>query len=273
LIEPPPSHISIFNWAWAKWLNNLYEWVKRNAVTDYALEVSRGNVNGVTHVNKFGRNTAVASGTTEIIWDGSGAYTFPATALMTSMSQTADQAAMQGETIEIQGLDANWLPVTQTADLNGTNTTTVVTLTTPLIRCFRMKVLADVVIDSTVRVHNAGETIDYAVISIGKNQTQMAIYTVKASAKAYMTNYWAHHNPAVGNGFTSNPIEVWAVDRANTYEAQLKHAVGIPENGGFQHTFLPYIQFGEKTDIYITSTPGGAAADISAGFDIYLVDD
>jgi len=271
MYEPPPQQ-NVFNWIWIKWIYGFWDYVRNNIVTDYALEVSRGNVNGVTHVNKFGRNTAVASGGKEIIWDGSGAYTFPATALMTSISQTADQAAMQGETIEIQGLDANWASVTQTADLNGSDTTTVVTLTTPLIRCFRMKVLADVVIDSTVRVHNAGETIDYAIIGIGKNQTQMAIYTVKANAKAYMTNYWAHHNPTSGQQFTSNPIEIWAVDRANTYEAQLKHAVGIPVDGGFQHNFLPYISFGEKTDIYITSSPTAGAADISAGFDIYLVD-
>ena len=31
-------------------------------------------------------------------------------------------------------------------------------------------------------------------------------------------------------------------------------------------------RFTEKTDVFITSTPVGAAADISAGFDLYLMD-
>lgn len=242
-------------------------------MADMALEVSKGNVNGHAAVNKFGRNTAVADGVREEIWDGSAAYVYPATALMTSISQTTDQAAMRGEIVEVQGLDANWALTKQNATLDASDTTTVVTLTTPLIRCFRMKVLADVVTTSTIRVHNAGETQDYAIISTGYNQSQMAIYTVPASKKAYLTCYYANHNPKTGNNFTSNPIELWAKDNANGYEKQLKHSLGVPEDGHFQHIFNPYVSFTEKTDIYITSTPAGAAADISAGFDLFLVDD
>jgi len=270
-IEPPPQ-VNDWSWIWTKWIYNFWAWAKENMSKDYALEVSLGNVNGVSHINKFGRNTDVASGEKEQIWDGSAAYVFPATALMTSISQTADQAAMRGATIEVQGLDANWNLVTQNATLDASNTTTVVTLTTAMIRCFRMKVMTNVVSNSPIRVHNAGETQDYAIISTGYNQTQMAIYTVPANKSAYMLSYYAHHNPKTGNNFTSNPIEVWAVDNANSYEAQIKHSVGVAEDGFFQHQFKPYVKFTEKTDIYITSTPVGAAADISAGFDLYIVD-
>ena len=145
-----------------------------------ALEAASGNNTGMTSVNKFGRNSAVDIDVQEEIWDGSIAYSFPATALMTSISQTADQATLRGGTIEIQGLDANWDLVVQTATLDASDTTTVVTLTTPLIRCFRMRVLENVVTTSPIRVHNAGETVDYAIISVGNNQTLMAIYTVPA---------------------------------------------------------------------------------------------
>jgi hypothetical protein len=237
----------------------------------YALEVSKNAVQGVSVVNKFGRNTDVAGSGTEEIWDGSAAYVYPATALMTSISQTTNQAAMLGATIEIQGLDANWNQITQTKALDGTNTTTVVTLDTPLLRVFRMKVLTNVVGDSPIRLHNAGETQDYAVISTGFNQTQMAIFTTPANTSAYVTTYYAAHNPTTGQTFTSNAINLWARDNANGYEKQLKHNFGVPEDGHFQHFFEPYYRFGEKTDIFITSSPVGAAADISAGFDLYLV--
>jgi hypothetical protein len=239
----------------------------------YALEAARGKVAGVTVVNKFGRNPSATAAATEEVWDGSAAYVYPATALMTSISQTTNQAALTGGEIEIQGLDADWNAVTQTAALNGTNTTTVVTLDTPLIRCFRMRVLENVVTDSPVRVHNAGETQDYAVISTGENQTQMAIFTTPAKTKAYVTGYYAAHNPTTGQTFTSNAIRLWARDNANGYAKQLKHIFGVPEDGHFQHQFNPYYEFGEKTDIFITSSPVGADADISAGFDLYLVDD
>jgi len=239
----------------------------------FLLQLARGQIPGHFHVNKFGRNTACVAAGAEEIWDGSAVYVFPATALMTSMSQTADQAAMQGQTIEWQGLDANWNRVTQTAKLDAANTTTVVTLDTPMIRCFRGRVLANVVGDSNIRCHNAGETQDYAIIGIGNNQTLMAIYTIPANHSGYLTNYWAHHNPAAGQQFTSNAIKMWGADNERGYAKQLKHIVGVAEDGGFVHPFVPFLKFTEKSDVYITSSPVAAAADISAGFDLIMVDE
>ena len=236
-----------------------------------ALEAASGNNTGMTSVNKFGRNSAVDIDVQEEIWDGSIAYSFPATALMTSISQTADQATLRGGTIEIQGLDANWDLVVQTATLDASDTTTVVTLTTPLIRCFRMKVLENVVTTSPIRVHNAGETVDYAIIGVGNNQTQMAIYTVPAGKTAYMTSYYATVNPGTNLNPTSNPIRLWARDNANDYAKQIKHVLGLVD-GNFQHYFDPYFRVTEKTDIYITAQPVGKAADVSAGFDLIVVD-
>lgn len=241
-------------------------------LSDYALEVAKGSIVGTSGVNKFGRNENIASGATEEIWDGSTAYSFPATALITSMSQTADQTALRGETIEIQGLNASWALVTQTKALDASLTTTVITLDTPLIRVFRAKVLSAVVIDSPVRIHNAGETVDYAVIGIGNNQTLMAIYTVPAASKAYMHNLGAAVNPATNLDPTSNPIKLWARDNANGYAPQIKHVFGLTA-GLAGAEFSPYKAFGEKTDIWMTASPVGKAVDVSAGFDLYVVAD
>ena len=238
----------------------------------FALEVARGKVAGYSTVNKFGRNPTIDIGVEEEIWQGSIAYSFPSTALMTSISQTTDQIALRGGVIEVDGLDANWLPVTQDATLDATDTTTVVTLTTPLIRCNRMKVKANVIGDSAIRVHNAGETVDYAVIAAGSNQTEGAIYTVPAGYKAYLSCYYAHVNPATNLNPTSNPIRLYARDNENGYERQLKHIVGQVELG-FQHFFAPNLEFAGKTDIFITAQPVGKAADVSAGFDVVLVED
>ena len=233
---------------------------------------SSGNNSGQSSVNKFGRNTAVDIGVEEEIWDGSIAYPYPATALITSISQTTDQVAMRGATIEVQGLDANWVLTLQTKALDAADTTTVVTLDTPLIRVFRAKVFSSVVGDSTIRVHNAGETVDYAIVSAGANQTQMAIYTVPDGKVAYVTNYYAYVNPATNLDPTSMPIRLWATDNLNGYARQLKHVIGITSNG-VQHTFNPYLKFTERTDIFITAQPVGKAADVSAGFDLILVDE
>jgi len=283
--EPPPQLNITENAStsaiWRRWLFGLWSQVQDGIVSNYALDVSRGRHASTTWVNKFGRNTAVASGVEEEIWDGSAAYSFPDTALMTSISQTSDQTAMRGANIEIQGLNAAWELIVQTIPLDATNTTTPVVFTATtdavlgttgvaMLRVFRVKVLADVIGDSSIRVHNVGETVDYAVINAGNNQTEMAIFTVPAGRTAFMTNYYAHHNPTSGQQFTSNPIRLWAKDNANSYERQIKHITGLVVDRFFQHQFEPYPKFTEKTDIYLTSAPVGGAADISAGFDLYL---
>lgn len=242
-----------------------------NSSFNSKLDIARGLVGGQSVVNKFGRNNNIAIGVEEEIWDGSIAYTFPATALMTSISQTTDQTAMRGETIEVQGLDTNWDFVVQDPVLDATLTTNVVTLTTPLRRCFRMKVASSVVADSTIRVHNAAESQDYAIITAGEQQTHMAIYTIPNGQTGYMTNYYSHVNPGTNLDPTSMAIRLWATDNENGYARQLKHIIGQIE-GNWQHEFDPYRKFTQKTDIFITATPVGKAADVSAGFDIILIE-
>ena len=254
---------------------------------DFALEVSKGTVAGHSTVNKFGDNPAMASGATETIWDGSNLYTFPATALMTSVSQTADQAAMRGENIEVQGLDASYNLVVQTVPLDGTDTTTPVVFTATtdavlgttcvaMLRVFRVKVLANVVTNSPIRVHNVGETVDYATVLAGNNQTMMAIYTVPASKTAYLTNYYASLNKDAGGGSPDVLVKMWVKDNANSYERQIKHEMGLDSDGSSQfiHNFNPYFKITEKSDIYLegVNLSGSATADVSAGFDIILVD-
>ena len=246
------------------------------ATKDSMLEIPAGNINGYSSVNKFGRSTAITTGNTWEIWDGNAAYSFPATALITKIKQATDQVGTDGgATIEVQGLDANWALVVQTADLDGTDTTTEVTLDTPLIRVFRMKCLENIVLAANVSCVATGGGTTYATITAGNNQTLMAIYTVPASKTAYMTSYYATANPGGGAPTTFN-VSLWAQDNANTYKPQLKHIMGVSADpdayGRMQHSFAPYYKFTEKTDIIMKGAPTGASVDVSAGFDIILVD-
>ncbi len=271
-LEPPPNAVSTFEWRWRNWLHNLYEFSRDNMSRDFMLDVAAGRVTGHSAVNKFG-GAIVSSGTEEDVWDGSGTYSFPTTALMTSMSQTTDQVAMRNGTIEVTGLDANWDEVTQNIDLDGTNTTTAVTLTTALIRCYRMRVLEDVVTTSAVRVHNVGETTDYAIIKTGNNQTLMAIYTVPANKTAYITSWYADYVRSASKDPNGVEFRAWVADRGNSYEFQIRQAKGVPKQaGGFQEFFNPYNKILEKSDIKVTAEPDAADSDVHAGFDIILVD-
>jgi len=138
-------------------------------------------------VNQYGRNPDCAADASEEIWNGSVVYSWPATALMTHVSQTTDQEALRGGTVHIHGLDGDWNLIEQDVTLNGTLTTTAVELLTPLLRVHFAEINGTVAPDSTVRLHNEAENIDYFVMPIGNNTTALGWYTVPANKVAYMT--------------------------------------------------------------------------------------
>lgn len=237
---------------------------------DYMKRVAAGEVTGQEHILKFGSNVTSASGVKEEIWDGSVAYTWPSTssAVITKISQTVNQAAMTSGNIKVEGLAENFVLTVQTIALDDTDTTTPVTLTTPLIRVFRMEVQEDIVTDSPIRAHNDAENVDYAIISAGKNQTLMAIYTVPAGYTLYIINYSASYVRDNVKDPDSINFELWIANRDAGYEFKIKHSKGIPKQApGFQHNFRPWFKITEKHDICVTATADGANAYTHGGFE------
>ena len=243
-----------------------------------SLEIPAGNVPGKSSVNKFGNNGSLATSATETIWDGSNAYTFPTSASITDIRQATDQLDNRGASIEIQGLDTDWALVTQTVALDATNTTTEVDLTTALRRVFRMKVLDAEPLDADVWVGATGMSASTAngIIQTTNNQTLMAIYTIPAGKTGYMSSYWGTLNKDSGGGNPSVVVKMWEVDNTNGYAPQLKHIKGLDSGATseFYHLFAPSRKILEKTDVYLNASnlSGTSTADVSAGFDIILVD-
>ena len=244
----------------------------------HPLLIARGLIDGTSQVNKFGDNPSITAGTTEDVWDVGGTYPFPTTADITHIVQATDQVGTDGgATIQVQGLDINWALVVQDADLDATDTTTEVELTTPLIRIFRMKVNANVVLAANVLAVASGGGTTYALIQAGKNQTLMAIYTVPAGKTAYMTQYYVDNVPTAAKQPDSVEFLLWMADRHNGYEFQLKHERAIPKLGdGIIQPFNPYLKITQKTDIKISAEVVGGVGDDGhphAGFDLILIDD
>jgi len=243
-----------------------------NPVTDDDLLIPMGVYEGVSCINKFGASAEAAADTATVVWDGGATYPFPATALMTSLSQTTDQSALRGALINVQGLDADWNPITQIVPLDATLTTNVVTLPTPLIRCFRMILMGNTAGTSAIRVHNAGETVDYAIITAGLNQTLMAVYTIPDGYTGYMSSYYTSVTSETNKIPTSTEVRLQTANRAHGDIFTIAHAFAIPKLApGFQYSFSPYDAFTERTDLLIEVTCHDWPAHIHAGFDIILI--
>jgi hypothetical protein len=246
------------------------------------LAISSGNVQGQTNVNKFGNAPDFDTGDGEVdIWDGandSGAnqmtYQFSTTADIDSISSSSASDTVD---IEVQGLDSNYDLVNQTITLSGQ---TRVALTTDLIRVFRMKNVGntDLVGNLYCYVNTAitsgvpdDSTKIRAVISIGNNQTEMALYTVPSGKTAYIRELYAS---TAGGSRTSNYIIKLKI-RPFGQVFQLKHRRAIIDAKDLVKKFDMPEKATEKSDIIVTAETTESSitgSSVSAGFDIVLVD-
>lgn len=223
-------------------------------------------------VHKFGYHPDLALNTEEDIWDFTeAAYTFSATADITQISSSDDG---DGQDIEIQGLDASWNLVKQTITLTGQ---TPATLTTALIRVFRMKNIGTTTLAGTVYLFITGaDVVDgvpdtdsevRAVINIGNNQTLMAIYTIPNGYVGYLTSWFA-----VAPFKTTNVCNVRMYRRSFGGVFQIKEISATSTLGaiGFNRKYEIPEKISAKTDIKITGNSSSNNSTLSAGFDIVL---
>src|SRR6056300_1231797 len=140
-------------------------------ITEQNLQISRGLIRGAYAVNKFGYNSAIGSSAFETVWDGSNLYTYivtPGTAVVTSSNTAADN----GGTVTVYGLDADYNLAQETLTIGGGAGTQVFK------RVFR--VVMETANTDTANVGTLTVTVDSksaAIISIGKAQTLMTLYT------------------------------------------------------------------------------------------------
>jgi hypothetical protein len=255
----------------------------RVANVEDGLSIAKGDVSGTSFVHKFGAapdfDTVDGSVT---IWDGADDEEINQMRLQYSTSADIDTVSSTSASdtfvLQLQGLGSNYELITQRVTLNGTSQ---VTLTTKLIRIFRMK--------NTGSADNVGHIYVYvngtatggipdtsadvrAVMQPGKNQTLMAVYTVPSGYTGYMRDWYASiAGPSKSSEYA---IELRARQQGGAF--QLKHITSIQDGGTsyVQHNYDDPERFTEKVDIEMRAQAlvgGVRGAAIAAGFDIVLV--
>ena len=224
---------------------------------DFNLQLARGHISNHSHVNKFGWNTGIGT-TFETIWDGSNVYTYhnAGTAVLTGDTPGDDNAS----TVEIQGLDENFVLQTETATVGGAATTTQFS------RVFRM-ILKTANTGST-NVDEIRCTVDNttsAVISAGGGQTQMALYTIPAGKTGYLKQFQ-------GSIDKQKEVVFRLIARDNDSNGAFNEkgrfgTFGVPVN----YIYTYPLKFTANTDIQIQAK-AGATTEAGAVFDIVLVD-
>jgi len=230
---------------------------------EHFIQISAGRVKDTSHINKFGYNSAVGT-SYETVTD-LGTNNLPSSAAVVSIvsASTADTSAGTGaRTVEIQGLDANYIEKTETVTMNGQS---AVTTTATFIRVFRMRVASA----GTGEV-NAGNitasisSSDVARISANEGQTLMAVYTVPANKTAYLIKF---------QGSLSKNQEAQFQIRRRKSEESTWNTKGLwgTFSASVNYDYPVPIKFTEKTDIQVRAK-AGATSEIGAIFDLIIID-
>jgi hypothetical protein len=216
------------------------------------LHIARGDWNDLSHINKFGYNSALSTAY-ETVWDGGAIYAYPGSALAMTLT-SAGGGTDNGVQVNVEGLDTNYDQVNQTVTLAGSGTATT---TTEFLRVFRAYIVGSQAPTGNITIANGGTT--YAQITLGNNQTLMAVYTVPRNKRAYIIKFQG----SVGK------------DKQAIFRGMARPFGGVFQNKGqwitssgpVEYEYPVPLKFDQKTDFEIrckadATTEGGAIFDI-----------
>jgi len=252
--------------------------------TEFLAEVEKGNVPGHSTFHKFGRNASV--GTSFVPIASQGFYRTPQAASATALRVKAggdanDTAAGSGaRSINLQGLDETGALVNETIATAGASASSA--STTTFMRLFRAYVVDSGTYGSAtagshsgdIVIENSAGTEDWTTIfatDFPRGQSEIGAFTVPLGKSAYLYSY----------GMTSDSTKVFdwmffkresILDASAPYEAMRLQfeGVGILEQYN-EHLGVPY-KFPALTDIGIMAKVDTGTADMSAEFELLLVD-
>jgi hypothetical protein len=221
------------------------------------IPIAAGDLEGYSHINKFGFRDVIA-GSWQTIWDKAADYAYYAAATVTAVADNAGGADDDGGTVEVQGLDENYAPVTETLTIGGAASVAQFS------RVFRARMVTantGTTNEDEIRIKNGVN--DVAVIIAGAGQTLMSLYTIPAGKTGYLMKLQ-------GSIDANNDALFRLYARPFGGAFNVKGQFGVFASG-FNYDYPVPLRFEEKTDIEIKSLSqsgvGGGAI-----FDIILVD-
>lgn len=219
------------------------------------IPIAEGTVQGYSHINKFGYRDTIPN-TFQTIWDGTADYVYSAAAVVNAVADNT--ASDNNGTVEVQGLDQNYAPATETLTIGGSASTT------QFVRIFRARMVTATTGTTNVdhiRIQNGG--VDEAIINPGAGQTLMALYTIPAGKTGYLLKL-------NGSIDANNDALFRLYARPFGESFNVKGQFGVFASG-FNYDYPVPLKFEEKTDIEVKALSqnnvGGGAI-----FDIILVD-
>ena len=239
-------------------------------VDDPFLDIAKGNTDDF--IQKFGCNLDLDSGIAEDIWDAGGLWVPPTTARLhdvvsTDINDDGAPAGTGARTLEIFGLDSGFLEINETIVLNGT---TIVPTVNAYTMIFRMIVRTAGSGGSNAGIITATAQTDATVtaqVTIGKNQTLMAIYQVPANRTAYAVGMQGSVIGSINGGVT---FELLVTPDGETLQTKFVFSANSQGSSDVQHFFVIPLVFTAKSIIRVRGTSDTNNLSASGSFDLVL---
>ena len=245
-----------------------------NHFFDFYTEVSKGLVPKHTAVNKFGFNLDIDTGTDpETIWSAGGKYVFASSAnrILVSSSSSSDDLSGQGASkIKVFGVDEDYNLIEEEIGLRGTGQSVSQKSFLRVFRAFVTEAGTEEANVGTILIEPTDRSLVFAVIPATVGQTQMAVYTVPANHKAYITNL----SGAIVRTFFSRQASIGLYFRKNGI-IRLQQEIALDSNSTatYNKTYTLPLAVEEKTDIYVNAIEvSGNDTGIFSNFGLILVD-
>lgn len=179
-----------------------YTW-QLHKETPFQMRASMGHIANGTPVFIYGNNPNVQN-VDETIWYQGGVYSYPSTAVQMTVSSDDATANCQ---IVINGLDANYLPISEIVTLSGQ---TPVATVRSYLRIQNAYVIANptelnIYIGTGTVTAGVPATV-YERVFNGYNRTESARYTVPAGRTFYLTHGTISHGSDALNAFMTGRL-------------------------------------------------------------------
>lgn len=174
-----------------------YSW-QLHRETPFQMRASMGHITNGTPVFVYGNNPDI-QGTEETIWYHGGIYQYPSSAIQMTVSSNDANATSQ---VVINGLDENYMPITEIVTVAGQ---TPVTTVNSYLRIQNAYVIANETLQNiyigTGTVTGGVPATVYERIYNGYNRTESGRYTVPAGRTFYITHGTVSHGSDSLNAF------------------------------------------------------------------------
>jgi len=219
----------------------------------FDLQVSRGLIGGHEVIFRSAYSASITTGQEYAVWPRAARYVFPTVASVMTLSSSATGDV--GQLVQIIGLNANYLEITEILALNGQN---AVTSTQAFFRINNMQVLTDTPTGSlyfgTGALTTGVPANVYGYIAPLDGTMLSANYTVPGGHTLYITG-------GSINATLANLNKLVTVSFNTIINGVDYRGTRIQTSGGYQYyPYTPPIAVPEKADLLDTATTTDASA-------------